>query len=144
MLVVGHCGPGSDFFFLIICGRAIVLHVLASLQDGMSRARWEWNEEVFSLCELENLLVLWVRLSRTIALKLCWPLSWGERPCMPKTDLRVQVEKGSCVCLQQPFPSCACWPYREPVPLTQLLSMLLGCWTQTERGLFTSRFVRII
>lgn len=57
MLIVGHSGPGSDFF-LIICGCAIVLHVLASLQDGMSRARWEWNEEVFSLCELENLLVL--------------------------------------------------------------------------------------
>lgn len=57
MLIVGHSGPGSDFF-LVICGCAIVLHVLASLQDGMSRARWEWNEEVFSLCELENLLVL--------------------------------------------------------------------------------------
>lgn len=121
-----YCGLRSG-----VCGGAVVLHAAGSftgwfLQSSLGR---DWRSDQ----------PLWPRESscsmnlpfKTVCFKTLLPLPWKERDCMSKIDLRVQVEKGSCVYFRQLLPSCSCWPYWESVPFARLLSLLLCCWTWT-------------
>lgn len=144
MLVVGHCGPGSDLFFLFFlwmchslacAGLFTGWYVQSSL--GMEwrsvqppwtgKSPWSMSPPFKNNC-FETLLASFLRKDCACP-KLTWEYKWRKvAVCTLGSHFQV-------------VPAGLVW---ESVPLTQLLSLVLGCWTHTEHGLLTSRFVKII